>query len=525
MNQIGKRTKRWLSYLLVYVIVISAIQPFELKSALAANRKKLYKAGMTFLQPSDISTEAGIVVSGVGVVVVEDGGYKLVSTGAGAGLPATPGGAGVTTTGSTILPDGSLIASGGAVDVRCGLSAPFAIGENSAPAMFRIYNGGQAGICYQFRVVNSASQGFQAWLVDGKTNELLYQTGNLGGQNVWRLALEKNHTYYLLLSGQAGSTGKLMLSDIMDDHGNSLSKASAISLNKDQSIETEIAGDVDILAFTAAPAASAYQLRIESVLGTGGTYTLCDRNGKAITGCQGTVGTGRVTKAFKATPGARYYIHFSSQQTGRRIVVRVSQSTNYYRVTYHLNGGKNAAGNLTSYTSALSKFQLKNPTRSKYIFNGWYTDAACRYRIYNIYGGACQNYHLYAAWVKVAPQKSSIYFLKSKKIKQVKLKWKKAAGIKGYQVLYGTTRSLKKKVKKKTLKKTYMTLNKLKPGKVYYFKVRTYSLDSKKKRVYSEYSGVKKIKVMSKAMKKKAAKKKAAKKKNKKKKTKNRVGA
>lgn len=490
------RKKRQIAYLLACMMLISMVQPFALEHVSAANSKKMYGAGMSFLQTANISTEAGIVVTGAGTVVINGAAYELLSE-----MPDI----GETASGS------SVIATGAAVNLRYGISTEFTIGESGAPAMFSIVNGTQSGNCHQFRVVSSNPRGFYAWLVDGTSNELMYRVDGLGGQNVWRLALEPNHTYYLLLTGEVGSSGKLLLSDIMDDHGDSFNQATVIALNREQSIETEIGGDVDILAFNAISAVSSYRIQIDSVLGDGGSYALYDHAGKAVSACSGTVGTSRVTKAFAATPGSRYYFRFSSAQTGRRIVVKIIQATTKYQVTYHLNGGKNASGNIKSYISTLTKYTLKNPTRSKYVFEGWYTDAGCTKRIYNIYGSDRKNFHLYAKWAKVSPKKTSIKFLKSKKVKQVKIKWKKCSGIKGYQVIYGTTRSLKKGAKKKKLAKTYLTLNNMKPGTVYYFKVCAYSLDSKGKKIYGGYSKVKKVKVKAQKVKKKAAR--AAKKK------------
>lgn len=495
MIQIIGRTKRQIAYILAYVMLVSMIYPFETERVSAANSKKLYGAGMNFLQPANISTEAGIIVTGAGTVAIDGAAYELISMDS-SGVPDI----GVATGAGSVIATGAgcVVATGAAVNLRCGVSSAFTIGNYGAPAMFSIATGNQSGICYQFRVVNGTSTGFSAWLADGTTQELLYRVDGLGGQNVWRVALQPYHTYYLFLTGTAGSSGKLLLSDIMDDHGNNFAQGTTVSLNREQSIETEIGGDIDVLAFNAAAAVSSYQIQINSVLGNSGSYAIYDRQGKVVSGCSGTVGTSRITKTFSAVPGARYYFRFSSAQTGRRIIVKIVQKTITYQITYHLNGGKNAKGNIRSYTSTLSKYQLKNATRSKYAFGGWYTDARCTQRIYSIYGAHRRNFHLYAKWIKVSPPKTSIKSLKSQKTNQVKVKWKKKAGVKGYQIVYGTSRSLKKGVKKKTLKKTYLTLNKMKSGTVYYFKVRTYSLDSKGKKIYSAYSKVKKVRVKAK---------------------------
>ncbi len=64
----------------------------------------------------------------------------------------------------------------------------------------------------------------------------------------------------------------------------------------------------------------------------------------------------------------------------------------------------------------------------------------------------------------------------------------------GYQIVYGTTKSLKKNVKKVSTKKTRATLKKLSKKKTYYVKVRAYVIDENGKKVYGEYSATKKIK-------------------------------
>ena len=82
----------------------------------------------------------------------------------------------------------------------------------------------------------------------------------------------------------------------------------------------------------------------------------------------------------------------------------------------------------------------------------------------------------------------------SKKKKKAVVSWKKnKTNTKGYEVF----RSLKKKKgfkKVKTLKGTKFTNKKLKSNKVYYYKVRAYNLDGKKK-VYGNYSAVKKVRI------------------------------
>lgn len=83
--------------------------------------------------------------------------------------------------------------------------------------------------------------------------------------------------------------------------------------------------------------------------------------------------------------------------------------------------------------------------------------------------------------------------VKNKKKKSVTLSWKKVVGAKGYWLQYATNKKFKKK-KSKFVKKTKYTVKKLKRKKKYYFRVRAYKLDGKKK-VYGKWSGVKKVKI------------------------------
>ncbi len=92
-----------------------------------------------------------------------------------------------------------------------------------------------------------------------------------------------------------------------------------------------------------------------------------------------------------------------------------------------------------------------------------------------------------------APGKVTKFTAKNKKKKSVTLTWKKDSGAKGYQIQYASNKKLKKK-KSKLTTETKFTVKKLKKKKTYYFRVRAYKLNGKKK-VYGKWSGVKKIKI------------------------------
>ena len=98
---------------------------------------------------------------------------------------------------------------------------------------------------------------------------------------------------------------------------------------------------------------------------------------------------------------------------------------------------------------------------------------------------------------KINPKATSIKKVTSPKTKQLKVTYKKVAGVTGYQVTYSTSKKFTKKTTKtvtvKGASKTSKTIKKLKKGKKYYVKVRAYKTVSGKK-YYSAYTKVKSIK-------------------------------
>lgn len=83
--------------------------------------------------------------------------------------------------------------------------------------------------------------------------------------------------------------------------------------------------------------------------------------------------------------------------------------------------------------------------------------------------------------------------VKNKKKKAI-LSWKKVKDAKGYHIQYALNKKFTKKKKTKLIKKNKITIKNLKKKKTYYFRVRAYKLNGKKK-VYGKWSKVKKIKI------------------------------
>ncbi len=99
---------------------------------------------------------------------------------------------------------------------------------------------------------------------------------------------------------------------------------------------------------------------------------------------------------------------------------------------------------------------------------------------------------------KINPKKSSVKKATSPKTGQLKVTYKKVKGVTGYQVTYSTSKKFTKKTTKtvtvKGKAKTSKVIKKLKSGKKYYVKVRSYKTVSGKK-YYSSYTAVKTVKV------------------------------
>ncbi len=164
-----------------------------------------------------------------------------------------------------------------------------------------------------------------------------------------------------------------------------------------------------------------------------------------------------------------------------------------YTITYNLNGGTNQTSNPAVFNS--EAVVLKNPVRSQYIFEGWYTDSAYKNKITQIPAGAKQNYVLYAKWQKVqAPGKAKLTAASNSKSKKIAVKYKKVKNVDGYEISYAMNKKFKK-ASSITASKTKATISKLKKGKTYYVRVCAYNLDSTGQKVRGKWSSAKKVTV------------------------------
>ncbi len=99
--------------------------------------------------------------------------------------------------------------------------------------------------------------------------------------------------------------------------------------------------------------------------------------------------------------------------------------------------------------------------------------------------------------ITVNPKAAKLSSVKNSSSKKAAVKWKKVSGVTGYQIQYATNSGFTKNKKSTTVKgasKVSKTLSKLKKGKTYYVRIRTYKTVSGTK-YYSSWSSAKKVKI------------------------------
>ncbi|MEG2323767.1 MAG: S8 family serine peptidase [Anaerovoracaceae bacterium] len=160
-----------------------------------------------------------------------------------------------------------------------------------------------------------------------------------------------------------------------------------------------------------------------------------------------------------------------------------------YNIKYKLNSGQNNNSNPSSYYN--KKVALKDPSKGKYNFSGWYTDSKYKNKISSIDKVANKDYTLYAKWNKVSVGKGSVYWLDKTGKTKLKVLCKGVRGASGYEIVYSRYPNFPSSATKKIITKNKVkTLTGLKSWKRYYVKIRAYEMDSKGHKIYGPYSKV-----------------------------------
>ncbi|MFA9378175.1 MAG: InlB B-repeat-containing protein [Lachnotalea sp.] len=165
-----------------------------------------------------------------------------------------------------------------------------------------------------------------------------------------------------------------------------------------------------------------------------------------------------------------------------------------YKITYRLNGGTNNDNNPSGLVTKKT-VKLKNPTKTGYLFKGWYIDKTFETKITKIKKGTKENLTVYAKWEKVTVDKVTIKALKNSGSKKLKVTINKVSGAKGYEIMYATDSKFTKDCVAITISGRSKTIKKLTKGTTYYVKVRAYQVDDSGNEIYGKYSVVKKIEI------------------------------
>ena len=256
-----------------------------------------------------------------------------------------------------------------------------------------------------------------------------------GSSNAMARKLEKNHTYYICMSGNYWGNAtryKVKVSKIPDDASDDFAGAVKLSDGKYKSGKIEIDGDVDFYRFKTAKKTTAYQLDLKNTSAIAEHITLYTRNDIASA-------NSKVNN---------YYLYGGEQTT---IWLNLSKNHTYY---LKVDGDDGNATYKIALTSAKKTIKKKAPSSFK-----------------------AQGYRRYYATGAYAS-----------------LSWKNTGKYAGYEI-YRSTRPKSGFKKIKTLKDTsYYTDNGIRRYRTYYYKMRYYVKDNGKI-VGGKWTKTRKVKV------------------------------
>lgn len=201
-----------------------------------------------------------------------------------------------------------------------------------------------------------------------------------------------------------------------------------------------------------------------------------------------------------------YFLGWYTDKTGGELVTKdtvvTSDMTIYarysnreYSISYRLGSGINNRFNPSRYIQGQTVV-LKPPTRGGYIFLGWFTDEKCTVANDTITQGTRGNLTFYAKWKKAKAPKAKITSVKNVKKKKIKVSIRKQNSVTGYQIKFSTSKKYNKgTIGTVTMEKNNYTIKKLKKGRKYYIKVRSYVKDSTGRKIYGKWSKSKIVKI------------------------------
>lgn len=165
---------------------------------------------------------------------------------------------------------------------------------------------------------------------------------------------------------------------------------------------------------------------------------------------------------------------------------------NYSNITFAVNptvafdsqGGSTVTNNIADYNTVITA--PATPTRTGYVFGGWYKEADCLNAWDFINDKVIENITLYSKWTIIAPGIPTNLKASSSSYNSINVNWGAVVGAEGYEV-YTSTSNTGDYTSISTTSKTSYNNTGLTTSNNYYYKVRSYKMVSSVK-VYSEYS-------------------------------------
>lgn len=178
-------------------------------------------------------------------------------------------------------------------------------------------------------------------------------------------------------------------------------------------------------------------------------------------------------------------ITFPADKNGIMITLYAQWQPYAYSITYYLNGGTNHSKNPSFYRYNADDVVFQAPIKAGYDFAGWYQKKNFKKPTPEIQPGTMKNITLYAKWKVKAPIIASA----NKTAEGYNhISFTSVLGASKY-VVYRSTKADGTYVKIGITKSTEYTDQKIKKGKVYYYKIKAYSSE-KEAKGYSDYSQV-----------------------------------
>jgi uncharacterized repeat protein (TIGR02543 family) len=158
---------------------------------------------------------------------------------------------------------------------------------------------------------------------------------------------------------------------------------------------------------------------------------------------------------------------------------------NQYTLVFDSQGGSYVESVTANYDTTIT--QPANPTKSGYLFSGWYKEASC-VNIWNFSTNTLQrDTTLYAKWIKY-PSKVNNVKAAAAGYTSIKINWSKVTNATGYRLYRATSYRGSYKYIGKTSSTSYKNTP-LTTGKKYYYKVRAYTTVGSTTK-YGSYSSI-----------------------------------